>query len=169
MTRQKNGGDSQLSGYNAPAEKVPSPKGSIKVVDQQTQDKDKRSDIEKQSTLTTSTIMEDFCTFQSKIRVSNSIISPHTYKFSTHIGRTSTMKWDQVARIPLQNINQETFIETLDGKRAQVPDQPVFIMDNLYRQPHSHDRHSLKSSARDNHYSESDERQKKGESYLTLN
>ena len=39
--------------------------------------------------------------FQSKIRVSNSIISPHTYKFSTHIGPTSKMKWEQVARIPL--------------------------------------------------------------------
>jgi hypothetical protein len=35
--------------------------------------------------------------FQSKIRVSNSIISPHTYKFSTHIGPTTSMKWELVA------------------------------------------------------------------------
>lgn len=56
--------------------------------------------------------------FRSKIRVSNSIISPHTYKFSTHIGPTSKMKWEQVAQIPLQLTNQDRFIRTLDGKHA---------------------------------------------------
>lgn len=32
--------------------------------------------------------------FESVIRVSNSIISPHTFKFSTHIGPLHKMKWD---------------------------------------------------------------------------
>ena len=35
--------------------------------------------------------------WESKIRVSNSIISPHTFKFSTHIGKTSDMHWENVA------------------------------------------------------------------------
>ena len=35
--------------------------------------------------------------WESKIKVLNSIISPHTFKFSTHIGKTSSMHWEKVA------------------------------------------------------------------------
>ena len=54
--------------------------------------------------------------FESNIRVSNSIISPHTFKFSTHIGPLHKMKWGDVAELPLEGIGQDTFIATLDGK-----------------------------------------------------
>jgi len=54
--------------------------------------------------------------WESKIRVSNSVISPHTFNFSTHISKTSNMHWEKVAQLRLGGIDQDTFIGTLDGR-----------------------------------------------------
>lgn len=39
--------------------------------------------------------------FTSNIRISNSIISPHTFHFSTHVGEATKMQWEKVAKMPL--------------------------------------------------------------------
>ena len=47
--------------------------------------------------------------------MSNSILSPNTYHYSTKVSPTTNMRWDQLAQIPLHKTSEDVVINTLHG------------------------------------------------------